>query len=328
MTGRWARQVLEASMSRRAFLKATGAAAILAATGMAGCTGAGTTDTVSPTPAPTAAATPVPPAASGKLVVATDADPAQLVDRAIDAYGGLEGIVRPGDTVVVKANFSWAYSPAQGGCNNPGVLVRVMERCKEAGAGSVTAVDYTIDNAQDCLRLSGIKKAVEDAGLKVQALRPDDFEDRAAGGVFLKSVQVPKLLKDCDVLVDVPAVKSHGNTLMTGAMKNLMGLVRNRGALHSGNLDQGIADLAALFRPDLTVADAYLVVRDNGPRGSRDAADLASPHQVVVGDDIVAVDAYCTRYIGLGPEDVAHVKLAAQGGLGQIDLSKMNILTL
>lgn len=313
-------------MSRRAFLKATGTAVIVAATGTLGCTGTGTgtTDIASPTPAPT----PVPPVATGRLVVATDTDPAKLVDRAIDAYGGLESIVRPGDNVIVKANFSWAYSPGQGGCNNPGVLVRVMQRCKEAGAANVTVVDYTIDNAQECLRVSGIRKAVEDAGFKVQAFKSDDFEDRTVDGISLKSTQVPKMLKDCDVLVNVPAIKSHGNTLMTGGMKNLMGLVRNRSQLHSGNLDQNIADLAALFRPDLTIADAYLVVKNNGPRGSRDAADLASPHQVVAGDDIVAVDAYCASYLDLRPEDVAHVKLAAQGGLGRMDLDKMDIITV
>jgi uncharacterized protein (DUF362 family) len=136
---------------------------------------------------------------------------------------------------------------------------------------------------------------------------------------------VPKLLKDCDVLVDVPAIKSHGNTLMTGGMKNLMGLVRDRGSLHNRSLDQNIADLAALFRPDLTIADAYLVVKRNGPRGSANPDDLAHPHQVVVGDDIVAVDACCAGYLDLKPEDVAHVRLAAQGGLGQMDLTRLDV---
>jgi uncharacterized protein (DUF362 family) len=326
MTGRWARQFLKAEMSRRAFLKATGAAAIVAATGTLGCTG--TQGAVNPTLMPAPAATEAPSVPSGKLVVATDADPAKLVDKAIDAYGGLESIVRPGDNVLVKANFSWAYPPEQGGCNNPGVLARIMQRCKLAGAGNVTAVDYTIDNAQECLRVSGIRKSVEDAGLKVQAFGNGDFEDRAVDGVSLKSTQVPKMLKDCDVLISVPAIKSHGNTLMTGGMKNLMGLIRDRGDLHNGNLDQKIADLAMLFRPDLTIADAYLVVKSGGPRGSGDPADLASPHQVVMGDDIVAVDAYCASFLGLRPEDVVHVKLAAQGGLGRMEPDKMNVITV
>ncbi|MGA9141833.1 MAG: DUF362 domain-containing protein [Methanocella sp.] len=324
MTGRWARQFLKAEMSRRAFLKATGAAAIMAAAGTLGCTG--TQGAANPTLAPTAAATKDPSVLSEKLVVATDADPAKLADKAIDAYGGLESIVRSGDNVIVKANFSWACRPEQGGCNNPGVLARIMQRCKEAGAGSVTAVDYTIDNAQECLRVSGIRKSVEDAGLKVQAFKRDEFEDRSVDGVSLKSTQVPKILKDCDVLISAPAIKSHGNTLMTGGMKNLMGLIQDRGDLHNGNLDQKIADLAGLFRPDLTIADAYLVVKNGGPRGSDDPSDLLSPHQVVMGNDIVAVDAYCASYLGLGPEDVAHVKLAARDGLGQIDLSKMNVI--
>ncbi|HEY3273382.1 MAG TPA: DUF362 domain-containing protein [Methanocella sp.] len=316
--------MLDESISRRYFLKAAGSAAIIAAAGTLGCVGGQGSSGPTITPAASPAGTPA--AASGKLVVATDADPVKLVDKALDAYGGLSGIIRQGDRVFVKANFSWNNRPEEGGCNNPQVLARIMQRCKEAGAGSVTAIDYTIDNGQQCLQNSGIKKAVEDAGLAVRAFRYDDFEDRAAEGVTLKSTQVPKLLKDCDALVNVPAVKSHGNALLSAGMKNLMGLIRERNALHDGSLDQNISDLAALFRPDLTIADAYLVVKNNGPRGSRDAGDLSHPQQVVVSDDFVAVDAYCTGYLDLMPEDVAHVRLAAHDGLGKIDLSKMNII--
>jgi uncharacterized protein (DUF362 family) len=309
-------------MSRRCFLKAAGAAAVIAAAGTLGCASpAGRTDTAYPTAMPTRA-----PVASGRLAVATDADPARLVDRAIDAYGGLSGVIKSGDRVVVKANFSWARTPAQGACNHPQVLARVMERCRDAGAAEVATIDYTIENGQACLEKSGVKKAVEGAGMKALAVRDaKDYVKQSIGGTVLESISVPKMLLDADVLIDVPVIKSHGNTRMTAGMKNLMGLVLERQYMHVHGLDDGIVDLARALRPDLVIADAYRVLKTGGPGGGG-GSEVIEPHQAVVGDDMVAVDAYCARYLGLEPGDVLHVKRAHEAGLGEIDLSKISLV--
>ena len=95
MAGRWAKGLVEDRCSRRAFLRAAGATAALASFGTLGCLG-----TTGPAAGPAASvATPSTALRTG-LVVAVDEDPARLVDRALDAFGGLSGIIKKGDRVV------------------------------------------------------------------------------------------------------------------------------------------------------------------------------------------------------------------------------------
>jgi uncharacterized protein (DUF362 family) len=317
MAGRWAKGLVEDRCSRRAFLRAAGATAALASFGTLGCLG-----TTGPAAGPAASVTTPSTALRTGLVVAVDEDPAKLVDRALDAFGGLSGIIKKGDRVVVKANYSFKNIPESS--NQPDVLARIMQHCSDAGASSVTAVDYTIDAPEMCLAKSGIKNAVEAAGFKAIDLNTHEFIDTAVNGSSLRSCRIVKDVLDADVFVNVPVVKSHGSTLLTASMKNLMGIIRDRGAFHSGDLDACIADLAAYAKPSLVIADAYRVLRTGGPQGGADST-IDHPHALVVGRDMVAVDAYAASFLGLKPEEVPHIMAAYKAGAGQYDLSKMDV---
>lgn len=317
MTGRWARELFD-HYSRRDFLKATGVAVSMASFGTLGCVS-------SSSPQGMATLRPTPLTNPG-MVVATDADPAKLVDKALDAFGGLSDIIRKGDHVVVKANFSFNRTEAQGASNHPGVLTRIMERCASAGASEVVAIDHTIDSPVLCLEKSGIKAALEKAGFKAMAINNEsDFVDTPIQGTSLKSAKISKKLLDADVFINVPVIKSHGNTLLTASMKNLMGLIWDRQAFHSGNIDDCIADLAIHVPPDLTIADAYRVMMHAGPAGAA-PEDLKAYQQVIVGRDPVAIDAYAASLLEVSLEKVDHILLAGKKGAGEYDLSKVSLV--
>lgn len=300
-------------MSRRSFLKAAGAAAAVAVTG---CVSASE-------PAPPATPSLIAPPVSSKLIVATDPDPVKLVDRALDALGALP--VKNNDRVLIKANFSFARSADQAASNHPQVLVRLMERCKEAGASEVVAFDHTIDNAKLCLERSGIKAAVEGAGFKVvNVSSSSDYEERQIDGPALKKTRIAKLLKDADVFINAPVIKSHSTTRLTAGMKNLMGIIDDRQAFHINDIDGCIADLSYVIRPTLIVADAYRVLKTGGPNGGS-PEDISHPQQLIVGYDPVAADSYAATLLGLSGNDIAHIVKAYQRGLGEIDLSKVPV---
>lgn len=316
-------------MSRRSFLKAAGAVATVAVSGCVGASSPASSPSLLPSPSPSAVVSPSTTAspsaapASNKLVVATDADPARLVDRALDALGSLP--IRSGDTVIIKANFSWARTVDQAANNHPQVLARLMERCRDAGASEVIAFDHAIDTARLCLERSGIKAAVEKAGFTaVDAGSISDYEERKFAGPTLHSARIAKILNDADVFIDAPVVKSHGTTQVTAAMKNLMGVIWDRGAFHRSDLDGCIADLAGALRPTLIVADAYRVLKTGGPNGGS-PEDIVHPHQLIVGHDPVAVDAFSATLLGLEGRDIGHIMKAYERGVGEIDLGKMDI---
>jgi uncharacterized protein (DUF362 family) len=102
-----------------------------------------------------------------------------------------------------------------------------------------------------------------------------------------------------------------------------MGLIQNRESIH-GNLSDRLADLATLFKPRLTVVDAYRMLMANGPTGGS-LSDVKLAKTVIASHDIVAADAYATTLFGLKPESIGYIAASAARGTGTLDLKSIRI---
>jgi uncharacterized protein (DUF362 family) len=144
-------------------------------------------------------------------------------------------------------------------------------------------------------------------------------------GKKLTKAKVHEMVLDSDVFINVPILKNHSSTRITGAMKNMMGVVWDRGYWHSNNLNQCIADYALFSKkPSLNIMDAYNVMMRNGPRGvSKD--DLSNMKSLLISTDWVALDAAGAKMMGLEPSKIEHLAIAAEMGIGKIDLTTLNI---
>jgi uncharacterized protein (DUF362 family) len=106
-------------------------------------------------------------------------------------------------------------------------------------------------------------------------------------------------------------------------MKNLMGVIRDRSAMHS-NLAKRLPDLASLIKPTLTVVDAIRILMDHGPTGGN-LDDVKKLDTLIVSRDIVAADSYATTLFGLQPENIGYIVAGNQSGLGRMNLSELRI---
>jgi uncharacterized protein (DUF362 family) len=145
------------------------------------------------------------------------------------------------------------------------------------------------------------------------------------GGITLKSTQVHEAVLESDVLINVPILKDHGSTGITAALKNLMGLVWNRWYYHGHGLNQCIADFPRFRAPDLNIIDAHVVMTEGGPRGSSARAHLVEKKMQILSPDIVAADAAAALTFGTQPERIRHIPLAAEHGLGTMDLDSVRV---
>jgi len=183
-------------------------------------------------------------ASAPDVAVAAKGAPAELVRAAVGALGGMERFVRPGQTVVIKANFSWGNPPERATDTNPEVVAAVIGLCRAAGARRVLVVDHVLNrDLAACLERTGLRRAVEAAGGEVLGLPESGQEDRyqkvaVPRGQRLKECHVIKEVLAADVFLNVPIAKDHSATRLTLSLKNLMGVVLNRGAFHSNDLDQ------------------------------------------------------------------------------------------
>jgi uncharacterized protein (DUF362 family) len=245
----------------------------------------------------------------------------RMLDRALEAFGGLESFIRRGDKVVFLPN---PQGSRPGVSTSPELMGELVRRSLEAGASEAVVASV---HGPGRWYATGIIEAVEKAGGKLhypQAAR-DWVEVPVPRGVRLKKTQIVRKALENDVFIDVPIVKQHDSTRITCAMKNLMGLSADSGSFHRSDdfLDQAIADLASLFTPKLCVVDAMTILTQNGPFGP---GRTVSPNKVVLGTNMVSVDAYCCRLLELDPKEVGHIRIAAGMGLGEIDVPGLRIL--
>jgi len=251
------------------------------------------------------------------LVVARGGGPALLVRAAVAALGGMERFVKPGETVLVKPNMAWDRTPEQGANTHPEVVAEVVRLCRAAGARRVIVSDNSIHDAERVAERSGIRAAVAEAEGVLVLPTPSAFERTTLGGSILSSWDVLSVLFQADRLINVPVVKHHSLSRLTCGIKNHMGLIGGtRGRLHQ-EIHPAVVDLAAAFRPTLTVVDATRVMMRNGPTGGR-LEDVAAVNAVAAGTDPVGCDAWAARQLGLDPAEVGHIVLAEGRGLGSL----------
>jgi len=260
------------------------------------------------------------------LVAIRGGSAAQMFDRGIAELGGMETFVKEGQTVVVKPNIGWDRTPEMGANTNPELVGRIVEHCLEAGARHVSVFDHTCDEWRACYRNSGIEEAASNAGARVVPGNSERYyrDISLPDGVRLKEAKEHELLQESDVFINVPVLKNHGGATITVAMKNLMGNVWDRRYYHQHDLHQCITDYTTYRKPDLNIVDAYRVMMRNGPRGVSEE-DVVIMEAQVISTDIVAADAASTLMFGLQPEEIGHIRLGQEMGVGTMELDGLNI---
>ncbi len=265
------------------------------------------------------------------LVAVMGGEPEAMLDKALEALGGIGNYVKKGQKVVIKPNIGWDRTPELAANTNPELIKALVKRCLEVGAEKVTVFDHTCDNWQKCYATSGIADAVKEAGGIIVPANDEKYYQEVSipDGVTLKKAKIHEALLEADVWFNVPILKNHGGAKLSCAMKNLMGIVWDRRYFHQHDLQQCIADICTWQkRPVLNIVDAYRMMHQNGPQG-RSAADVATLKSMIVSPDIVAADtASLTLFNQVKTLDMAAVSHISKGEalLGSTtDLKKLNI---
>jgi uncharacterized protein (DUF362 family) len=260
-------------MDRRTFVKQTVGATLLAGTAAASGRFSRLFAAVPPLPF--------------DLVAVKGGEPDAMFDAAIGALGGMTTFVRKGQKVVIKPNIGWDVAPERAGNTNPKLVSRIVRHCLDAGAKEVYVFDHTCDDWRRAYKSSGIERAAKDAGATVAPGHTESYYHGVSvtGGKVLKEAQVHELILESDVFINVPVLKHHSSSQLTAGMKNQMGIVWDRGYWHRNDLHQCIADFAGYRKPDLTVVDAYLMLKQNGSASTRmtSAISKSLPHRRSAG---------------------------------------------
>jgi len=269
--------------------------------------------------------------ASGRpsaLALAKGGDPYKITVEVVESLGGMASFIKRGQKVLLKPNIGWDRRVEQAANTHPEVVRALAEMSVEAGAVSVKILDRTCNDARRSYRTSGIQQMVEnldDSRIRLDYVKENRFRKVAIPeGKAVTAWPLYGEALDADVIINVPIAKHHSISKLTLGMKNLMGLMGgNRGSIHWG-IGQKLADITSVLKPDLTVLDATRILVRNGPTGGR-LEDVKVLNRVAASTDPVALDAYGATLFGFEPSDLTFVTAGYIMGLGEMDLSKVQI---
>lgn len=260
--------------------------------------------------------------------------------KAIEAIGGMGKFVPKDSKVGLLINSDFDVF---GAYVNPDISIAAIKMIYEAGASEVTLIQVVKEEYWQRSKYFDEYKGIIDNLKKVETnVFPAEFNDddfvlleKIENGKSLVNTEVAKKWLDCDVFVNIPIAKHHMTTLLTGAMKNIMGVSTRKAniSFHLGSgerndpeyLAQCIADQNLLKKTDLCIVDATEFIIDNGPTGP---GTLEKPMKIVAGSDIVAIDALCATILGYEPDEILTNVKGHEMGLGNMNFAEYNIVEL
>ncbi len=250
--------------------------------------------------------------------------------QALDSVG--EKPVARGDCVLIKPNLYEPNAPDSGEITNPRVVEAVARYCLDAGAGRVIIGEgpsyyQSESRLRPCFTQTGISEVADRLGIEWVLF--DEHKYRTFRGVSKATpdeFRVTEFAFSCDRLLNVPVLKTHYQTTVTLAMKNLKGCLKreDKPRFHSKDLDGAIVELNKIVRPTINIIDA--TARTIGSIGSSYRGQPIGVRLLLTSTDAVAVDAVGTALMGIDPNDVPTVALGAAAGLGENDLTKIDII--
>lgn len=247
-------------------------------------------------------------------------DPVDITIKALEMIEADEAF-RSDERILVKPNYIDASHPSTGVTTDARIVEGVIKFLKKNGLGNITIGEGSgMADTMRAFKVAGIDEVARRWNVDLMDLNGDEYViAEVPSPLALKTVRIAKTALS-SAIISVPKLKLHRMAGVTLSLKNMMGVVSPKGQIHR-SLSKKIADLVSLVKPRLAVIDGII-----GGEGHELAGKPVEMNIVIAGLDPVAVDIVGAAVMGVDPEKVEHIILAAKKGLGICDLAKIRIL--
>ncbi|HCG99694.1 MAG TPA: hypothetical protein DE036_07895, partial [Actinobacteria bacterium] len=143
--------------------------------------------------------------------------------------GGIEAFVKPGDTVLLKVNLLRSAAPDKAVTTHPALVEATINAVRAAGGVPIVG-----DSPGGPNSASMVKKIVETTELGAVCARTgtelvifdtDTVRIKSTNGKLYTSFNVGRIVRDADVVIGMPKLKTHGFQRLTGAVKVFFGVI-------------------------------------------------------------------------------------------------------
>lgn len=210
---------------------------------------------------------------------------------------------------------------------DPRVIIALLRLTRDAGArtigmGDKPGIGLSCRGGE---RLLGLGKYLDEVGAHFVYFDESDetWEDNP-GGKLCQSIPIPRVLRDYEILINLPKLKLHMHTGVSLGIKNLFGLVPEHFRLkyHRDDIHRFLVDYLHLVSPDLTLIDGIWALEGQAPICGTPVKDF---NTLVASTDIVAADAVGAYLMGVDPDEITMIRMAAHDGFGCSRLENMDL---
>ncbi len=246
--------------------------------------------------------------------------------------GGIGKFIRPGMKVFVKPNLLLAAAPSRACTTHPDFLIEVIKMIQAAGAtvsfGDLPGGFYAGGTPRVHEKTEMTRVAVA-TGAQLVLLEKSGFRQiDIPAGKKVKVIHAPRSLDDADAIVNVCKLKTHMQTMLTGALKNWFGLVTQQDRLlaHRNSKYEDFAEAlvdiySALPKPVLNIADAVIGMEGTGP-------SQGTPVKLgflLASGDAVALDTVAAAAMGFHPREIGTIEAARRRGFPATRIADIDI---
>ncbi len=251
------------------------------------------------------------------------------VRQAIDLIGGIGAFVSPGQKVLVKFNLLLGSAPEKCVTTDPEVVYAVAKLLKEHGCEVLlgdspgSGLLYNEGVLRKHYAAAGYDKIAEELGVPLN-YDVGHREVPAPASLTIKRFSIINPALDCDAVVVVSKAKTHALTYLSGAAKNIFGVVPGleKPSFHArlpdpASFGRMIVDLNDLVKPKLQVMDAIMGMEGDGPHSGTPRKIGA----VLASADCHAIDVATSRLMSIDPVRVPTIVAAIERGYLHGDFS-------
>jgi uncharacterized protein (DUF362 family) len=252
------------------------------------------------------------------------------------AVGGIDNIVKAGETVLIKPNLAFQAPPESYSVVDPRVIegwvafLKERSKAKAVWVGDNPSLGLHVGRARPAFETAGMADAARRGGAdRVIFFDEEEVVDvEIKGAKLFRHAKVFKPFLDADRVINLPKMKAHLAGTVTLGLKNWNGVIPNdhpsgqQQDVHRIDLGQKFADLYRLRKADLTFIDAIIAMEGQGPH-------VGTPVEMnlfIAGTDTVAVDAVGAYVMGFETIEIPAVRIAAFDGLGEREIEKIEIV--
>lgn len=256
----------------------------------------------------------------------------KTLEETFKNLGGVEKFIKPGMKVALKANLLMKKRPEEAATTHPVLVGELARIIKNAGA-DVLIIDspggpYTRSRLEDIYIGTGMKEIADEVGAELN-FDTSEVEVQNPEGKYIKKLKILKPLVEADFVINLPKLKTHGQMVYTGAVKNMFGAIAGitKVEYHFNMKEYSrfadtLIDIFLSVKPSLSIMDAIVGMEGPGP-----SAGIPKEIGVILAsENAFNLDMAAVNIININPKSVPILKNSIERELCPDDISKIELV--